>query len=99
MTVTIDSGPATSDGIKQDKSKITTIIFDVDDTLYDVGTVSVSLSLGSSLAFFIFAIHRNYEYASYNIYWYIFCGRILYNAWIYRDLQHIGIQMVLQISW
>ena len=43
MTVTIDG--ATSDGIKQDKPKITTIIFDVDDTLYDVGTVSVSFHL------------------------------------------------------
>ena len=29
-----------SDGIKLERPKITTIIFDVDDTLYDVGTVS-----------------------------------------------------------
>lgn len=36
MTITINEEP--NDGIKHDGPKITTIIFDVDDTLYDVGT-------------------------------------------------------------
>ena len=39
MTVTITDNP-TAEGIQHDGSKITTIIFDVDDTLYDVGAVS-----------------------------------------------------------
>lgn len=38
MTVTVEGPPKNE--VKLDRPRITTVIFDVDDTLYDVGTVS-----------------------------------------------------------